>query len=513
IAGIATALALKRKLKFTNFTIYERADAVGGTWRDNTYPGCGSDVPGHWYSLSTDLNPYWQNYYANQPELRAYWERLWRDNSLVRHTVFGTCVTFAAWNNETQRYSIELENVRTGEKKQVEAEILFWAIGGFQAPLYPKDVTGMDNFKGEMWHSARWQHDVDLRKKRVGVIGNGCSAAQLIPEITKDPSVNVINFCRTPQWYIPRACVNFQYPRWLQWIFAHLPLLLRFYRNLIMARSDLSFLIFRKDNEWLIKLAKKDLTAYIKKMAPERELKNLIPTPGCKRIIVDSGYLQSLKQSNVCLRWDTIDSIVENGIKMKSGEVIPLDVIIFSTGYSVEAEHLKVRGSKGVTIDEYFASKGGPYAYLGSCIPGFPNQFLLLGPNVASGHASIIFSEEAQINFALQLIQPVLEGKVKSFEISEDATVKYNDWLQKRLQSSVWTDCVSYYQAGRKSKTRIVATFPGPVALFWWFCRGPKWELFHGEGGERWEKERKMRKMRRWAWMTALVIVVGYLVR
>ncbi|KAH9483680.1 Baeyer-Villiger monooxygenase [Psilocybe cubensis] len=265
-------------------------------------------------------------------------------------------------------------------------------------------------------------------------------------------------------------------------------------------------------------------------MAPKEEVKNLIPNygmfrvsfcfsltvpltcvcafaaPGCKRIIVDPGYLSALKQPNVNIRWDAIDRIVEKGIQMKSGEFVPLDVIIFSTGYLTDGSNqLQIRGRDGVTLREYFESKGGPYAYLGSCIPGFPNQYLVLGPNVASGHASVIFSEEAQIQHALQLIKPVLEGKAKSFEVTEEATVKYNEWLQTRLQDSVWTDCMSYYQAGRNNKTRIVATFPGPVALFWWFCRRPRWELFRGVGAEAWEQEQKVGRITKGALLAVVV--------
>lgn len=367
---------------------------------------------------------------------------------------------------------------------------MIYAIGGFQEALYPKDIPGRERFCGEIFHSARWRHDVILKNKRVGVIGNGCSAAQFIPIISEDSSVQVINFCRTPQWYVPRR--NFRYPAWIQWMFAHVPFLMRWYRNCIMARSDIVFLIFRKDNKQLLSMTRKALSEYIKRKAPKEELKNLIPkyAPGCKRIIVDPQYLKSLNRPNVSLKWDGIETIVENGIKLKTGVVIPLDVIIFGTGYSLESPSLNVQGSSGTSIREYFESKGGPQAYLGCCIPGFPNLFTLLGPNVASGHASVIFSEEAQISFALQLIRPVLEGKAKSFEVTAEATDKYNNWLQKRLSTSVWTDCVSYYQTGKK----VSVTFPGPLTLFWWICRQPKWEKFRGIGSETWERERKVKR-------------------
>ncbi|KAJ3503773.1 hypothetical protein NLJ89_g8287 [Agrocybe chaxingu] len=503
LAGISAAIALKTRLGFEHFTIYEQADSVGGTWR-----GCGSDVPGHWYSLSTDLNPYWQTYYADQPELRAYWENLWHKYDLVRHTVLNTTVLRAEWSNDMQRYAVTLQDVKTQEKREVLAEVMFYAIGGFQAPLYPKDITGIEKFKGEVFHSARWRHDVILKNKRVGVIGNGCSAAQFVPEISEDPSVEVVNFCRTPQWYVPR--MNYRYSDFLQWIFAHVPFVMRLYRNWIMLRSDLMFLLFRKDNKAVIKVAKKYLSAYIKSKAPKEEVERLVPdfSPGCKRIIVDPGYLDSLNQPNVSLKWDPIESIVEDGIKLKTGEIVPLDVIIFGTGYLLDAGQQDVLGSKGGTILEYYANKGGAMAYLGACIPGFPNLFNLLGPNVATGHASVIFSEEAQINYAMQVIKPVLEGKAKSFEITEEATDKYNDWLQKRLKDSVWTECTSYYQANRDDKTRIIATFPGPVALFWWFCRRPKWELFRAVGAQAWQQERKISRAKKWGTLTLLLVLV-----
>ncbi|KAG5647263.1 hypothetical protein DXG03_000798 [Asterophora parasitica] len=193
LAGISTAIQLKRQLGFEDFTvfesgihnlnisqkvtqIYEKADAVGGTWRDNTYPGCGSDNPGHWYSLSTELNPNWSSYYIGQPEIRAYWEELFYKYDLPSCTKLGHSVQSAEWDSDAQLYKVAVKELATGKETHTEAEIIFYAIGGFMSPLFPKDVVGVENFKGLSWHSARWRHDVDLKGKRVGVIGNGCSA-------------------------------------------------------------------------------------------------------------------------------------------------------------------------------------------------------------------------------------------------------------------------------------------------------------------------------------------------
>ncbi|KAF5381017.1 hypothetical protein D9615_004056 [Tricholomella constricta] len=490
LAGISTAIQLKKQLGFENFTIYEKADAVGGTWRDNTYPGCGSDVPGHWYSLSTDLNPNWSSYFVNQPEIRAYWEELFYKYDFLSHTKLGHRVVSAEWDSDAQLYRVVVKETSTGKKTETEAEIMIYAIGGFMSPLFPKDITGVGKFRGLAWHSARWRHDVDLKGKRVGVIGNGCSAAQFVPIISADPSTQVINFCRTPQWYAPRG--NFKYPRWLQWIFGHVPLVMRWYRNWIMARSDIMFLIFRKDNRLLVAIAQRVLSRYIKQMAPKDQVAQLTPSyaPGCKRIIVDPGYLEALNRPNVTLSWESIKGVVEDGVELKSGEIVPLDVIIFGTGYSLEPVDLSVRGSKKTTIHEYFKEQGGATAYLGTCMPGFPNCFTLLGPNVASGHASVIFSQESQIGLAIQLIKPIIDGKAKSFEVRDEATDKYNTWLQKRLGRSVWTDCNSYYQVGGQKQTKIIATFPGPVGLFWWLTRRARWSDFIGVGAEAWEKQR-----------------------
>lgn len=176
-----------------------------GEPQDNTYPGCGSDVPGHWYSLSSELNPDWSAYYVTQPEIREYWERVYYKHNLQRYTVLNTAVVSADWDSAKQLYHIVLKNTESGEETASDAEIIIWAIGGFVAPQYPEDIPGAEKFKGLVWHSARWRHDVDLKGKKVAVIGNGCSAAQFIPEISEDPSVEVVNFCRTAQWFVPRV--------------------------------------------------------------------------------------------------------------------------------------------------------------------------------------------------------------------------------------------------------------------------------------------------------------------
>ncbi|KAJ3503644.1 hypothetical protein NMY22_g18178 [Coprinellus aureogranulatus] len=503
IAGIAMAIRLKRDAGFDNFTIYERAGSVGGTWR-----GCGCDIAGHWYSLSTDLNPHWKTRYPTQPEIYEYWNSLWRKYNLDRHTKLNTEVSFARWDASKQMYEISLQG-RDGMKSRVEANIVVYATGGFYGPKYPPGLE-LDKFQGDAFHAARWNHEVDLKGKTVGVIGNGCSAAQFVPEIAKDPSVKVVNFARTPQWYLPQA--NHSYPPLVRWIFANIPGVMRAYRNWLLVRSDMVWPLFHNKRGSIVKSARKRFTKYIEEHAPREYIKDLIPSyaPGCKRLILDPGYLASLHQPNVSLRFDPLQSIVEDGIKLRSGETVPVDVVIFGTGYNLYPVELKAQGSRGTTLADYWKSKEGPQAYLGTCYPGFPNLYTLLGPNVATGHASVVFSQEAQIQLILQLIKPVLDGTVQSFEVTDEATDKYNDWLQKRIGNSVWSECRSFYNEVDGKKAKNTATFPGPVTLFWWFCRTPQWEVFRAVGGEAWEKRQSLARYKRWSlWTLLLAAAVG----
>ncbi|KAH7889434.1 hypothetical protein F5I97DRAFT_1994531 [Phlebopus sp. FC_14] len=501
ISGIAMAVNLRTKLKYYNFVVYEKASNVGGTWRDNTYPGCGSDVPGHWYSLSTELNPLWDSYYVSQPEIQTYWECIYRKHDLLSHTVFDTNVKLVEWDDIAHVHKVTLENTLTGETTQVVAEIVISAVGGFTAPLFPKDLPGVETFTGSLWHSLHWRHDVDLKGKRVGVIGNGCSATQFLPVISAEPTTEVINFSRSPQWFARRS--QYRYPQWIKWAFAHVPLLMKAYRSSIMIRvssfplsralpltgtskADLLWILY-KDKLPIGNLAGKLMTRYMRATAPAKYIHKLIPSypPGCKRIVVDPGYLAALHRPNVSLRWDTIQEIVEDGIMLSTGEKIPLDVIIFATGFYMVDKRLSFRGLNGVAQEEYFESEGGATAYYGTLFPGFPNYFSIVGPNSGTGHASLIYSIEVQIDYILKLIRPIVDGEVKALHVKPEATTRYNVWIRKRLENTIFLSCFSYYRGDSRAGGRNVATFPGMLTLFWWITRKPRWDDFEVVGGER----------------------------
>ncbi|KAI5119484.1 hypothetical protein M0805_009508 [Coniferiporia weirii] len=426
VAGIATAIAFKRQLGFDNFIIYEKSSDIGGTWRDNTYPGCSSDAAVHWYSLSTDPNPNWSTYVVLQPEIQAYWKSLIKKYSLSDKLVFNTCVMSAVWDDAMQRYCITLRDEKSGVERREYAEAIVSATGMFSEPSYPKNIGAMDNFDGPIFHSARWRHDVSLSGKRVGVVGNGASAAQIIPRISTDSTVEVTNFCRTPTWHI--QSLNFTYPTWVKWVFSQVPFVLKIYRFWIAVGIG-----YRQ--------YKQAMTKFMKANAPQKYIGKLIPSypPGCRRLIFDTGYLQALYRPNMSLEWDEIDKIVPNGIAMKDGRIVPLDVIVLATGFDLEGVYIDVKGREGKTLKGYFEEQKGPAAYMGTTVPGFPNFFLVFGPNTVTGHASVLYSDETQINYIIQLLKPIIEKKVKSFTVRAAPTDAYNKLIHRRLDETTYT--------------------------------------------------------------------------
>ncbi|KAI0052204.1 FAD/NAD-P-binding domain-containing protein [Auriscalpium vulgare] len=502
--GLGVGIALKRQWGYEDFVIFEKASEIGGTWRDNTYPGCGSDVPIHWYSYSTDLKSDWKRSHGSQAEIQQYLLDVTEKYALRAHCLFDTAVVSANWDSSISLWQIVTENFKTGKKTTTTAKILISAVGPLSEP-HISSIAGADDFKGETFHSAQWRHDVVLHGKRVAVIGNGCSATQLVPVISEDPAVNVVNFCRTPMWLVPGDIPA--YSELSKWIFTHIPFAMRLHRNKIMFQYDIRFLLFRGKTNFLTRGLAKSQTKYIKQRAPKEYHDKIIPTypPGCKRLVRDTNYLASLHRPNVSQNWDGIAAVTENGLRLKTGEKVPFDVIIYATGFVTEKFPVTIKNTHSETVNEYWERHGGPAAYLGTTLPTFPNFIIIEGPNTATGHASVVFTEETQINYALQLMKPVLSGDLASFEPTAAASDAYNSHLQRRLDASVWTQCASWYRVGAQG--RIFSVFPGPVALFWWWLRAPRWGDYTltGKGKAAWERRRKVKSVLWWLGVLGLV--------
>jgi cation diffusion facilitator CzcD-associated flavoprotein CzcO len=492
--GMAFAIALKRQLNFQDFIIYEKGPDVGGTWRDNIYPACASDVGIHLYSLSSDLKHDWKRELGTQPEIQAYWKNLAKKYSLYQQTIFNSKVISAEWNSAEQRYHIVVEDLKTGQTTFTTAQILISATGVLEVPRLPPSsiMPGIQSFKGEHFHSARWDYSVCLRGKRVAVIGNGSSASQFVPRIAQDPSTFITNFWRTPAWFFPRT--NTPYSPFEKWVFKYIPFAKRIHRAQVYFRLELNYLLFRSAT--VQSLMMKYLTKSMLAISPPEYHDKIIPNfpPGCKRIIIGKSYLESMNQPNVKINWDGIAEVVPEGILTKKGEKIPFDVIIYATGFVTDQYPLSIRGIDGRTIEDYYRSTGGPQAYLGITTPGFPNLYILGGPNTATGHNSFIFTEELQIGYSLQLIKPVLEGTVSSFEVTAEATDAYNKKLQKRFLSSVFVHCASWYRAGGDGK--ISAIFPFSTLTYRWWLLWPNWSHYKCIRAERWLKQRRQSRLK-----------------
>ncbi|KAL6301962.1 FAD/NAD-P-binding domain-containing protein [Sparassis latifolia] len=482
LGGLSFGIALKQQLGFENFTIYEKAAEIGGTWRDNTYPGCNSDTPSHWYSLSTELNPNWTSTCVPGSELQEYWTHVAKKHALYEHTVFHMKVVSAGWDSEKQLYNIELEDVRSRTRTFTTAQILISAVGYLMDPIFPPGLRGLDKFKGDLFHSGRWDHTVDFRNKRVGVVGCGASAAQFIPILLEDSTVQIVNFCQTPSWFVDLKITPISDRQ--RWIFAHVPFALRLYRNwLVITGYILPPYLRRLRGTTHVEDVS---TALIKQRAPAKYHDKLIPTypAACRRLVMDPGYLAALHRPNISLNWDGIAEVTEDGILTKTGEVIPFDVIIFGTGFSTDTHPVSIKGTQE-TLQAYSAAHGGPTAYRGVTVPGFPNFYIIGGPNTTTPNTSYIFTHEVEINYAIQLVAPVVRGLASSFEVTARACDAYNAWLQAKIAGSDWMLCHSWYRTGGNGKN--FGIFPGSILQFWWLLRSPAWGNYTVVGGARWE--------------------------
>ncbi|KAJ7184661.1 hypothetical protein C8R46DRAFT_1299959 [Mycena filopes] len=481
IGGMIMAIELKR-MGCSNFTIIEKAAEVGGTWRDNIYPGCSSDVAIHLYSLSTDMKPDWVHSRAFQPAIQEYWIQLAFKHDLYPNIVFNRKVISAHWDIRTQKYQIITE-AGDGSLIPLEAAILVSAIGLLEVPRFP-DIPGISSFRGDSFHSARWNYAVPLAGKRVAVIGSGASATQFVPIISEDPTVQVTQFFRSPTWVfpsvepLPRAVIEYinnqgqirkEFSSVEKWLFRYVPLYARIFRNCIFLWNELLYLgVF--GNTTVSLYAQEFVKGYMKKSTPAEYADRLIPSDpdhSCKRIVYDTNYLASLARPNMSLVSVPIESIGEEGVFTQNG-LQAADVIIYSTGYITDDYPINIKGTEQ-TVSEYYRAHGGPTAYLGTAIPGFPNFFTLFGANTATGHTSVVFAEEVQVQYILQLIRPLLAGEISSVEVTAEATDAYNRKIQSRLLGFAWSKCRSWYRAGNNGKPpNILASDLMIIVGEWW---------------------------------------------
>jgi cation diffusion facilitator CzcD-associated flavoprotein CzcO len=436
-SGLGTAIRLEQQ-GMTDFVVLERGDDVGGTWHFNTYPGCACDIPSHLYSFSFAPNPEWSQTYSRQPEIRDYL-RATADRFGVRPYIrFGANVRSADWDDEAQRWEIETS------AGNFRAHVLISAAGPLTEPKIP-DIPGLDSFEGATFHSARWDHDVDLKGKRVASIGTGASAIQYVPEIQKEVAQLTV-FQRTPPWIFPHS--NREFTQIEKRVYRLSPQLQKIARGGVYVARESAIVAFVK-NPKLMRVAEAIAKRHMRKEIADPELiEKITPdyTIGCKRILPSNKWYPALSQDNVELVTSGVKEVREHSIVDADGVEREVDAIIFGTGFEVVDMPVAqlVRGRDGNTLGETW--KGSPRAHLGTAIPGFPNFFMLLGPNTGLGHNSMVYMIESQINYVLDALRTMDERGAGAVEVREDAVAGFNEAIDKQLEGTVWnTGCASWY--------------------------------------------------------------------
>jgi cation diffusion facilitator CzcD-associated flavoprotein CzcO len=436
-SGLGMAIRLKQA-GMHDFTVLERADEVGGTWQANTYPGCACDVPSHLYSFSFAPNPEWTQTYSTQPEIWSYLRRCADEFGVRPHIRLGCSVESATWLEDARRWELE---TTTGT---LRARALVAGMGPLTEPRIP-DLPGLDDFEGETFHSARWNHDYDLTGKRVASIGTGASAIQYVPEIQKQVAQLHV-FQRTAPWVVPHS--SRAITRLERRAYRAFPALQKLVRGGIYAGREALVLGFVK-NPRLMKVVERLARRHMRDQISDPELLEQVTpdyTIGCKRILPSNRWYRTLGRPNVELVTAGVREVRARSLVDGDGVERPVDAIVFGTGFRVTdipAAH-RVRGRGGRLLDDLW--HGSPRAYMGSTIAGFPNLFFLLGPNTGLGHSSMVYMIESQIAHVLAALRHMNDHGAETVEVRADAQQRFNAELDRRMQGTVWnTGCASWY--------------------------------------------------------------------
>ena len=448
--GLGAAIRLRQQ-GIDDFLVFERAGDIGGTWRDNSYPGCACDVPSHLYSFSFAPNPSWSRSFSSQPEIWAYLSECAQRFEILPRLRLGHEVRQASWDDGRQHWRVDTSGGTW------TADVLIAATGPLSEPSVPA-LPGLDSFEGTAFHSARWDHDHDLTGRQVAVVGTGASAIQFVPEI--QPRVGRLRiFQRTAPWVLPRrdrALTGAE-----RRLFRTVPATQRLARSSIYwAREGLTAAFLHPR---LMRLPQRLALRHLREAVPDPGLRaRLTPdyTLGCKRVLLSNDYLPALTRQNVEVVTAGIDEVRPHGIVTDDGVEHPADTIIFGTGFHVSDMPFgdRVRGRAGRTLAQVW--QGSPKAYLGVAVAGFPNLFLLLGPNTSLGSTSVVLMIEAQVEYVLRALELMRTAGVATVEPRPEAQRAFLAEVDARMRPTVWSagGCASWYidRTGRNS-----ALWPG----------------------------------------------------
>ncbi len=452
-SGLAMAAALLREGE-RDFVVLERASDIGGTWRDNAYPGCACDVPSHLYSFSFAPNPNWSNTFSPQGEIWRYQLDVSAKLGVDPYVRANAGVTKASWSDDTQRWTVETE------RGTVTARILVSGTGPLCEPLIP-DLPGLASFQGETFHSARWNHDYDLRGKRVAVVGTGASAIQFVPRI--QPQVGHLTvFQRTPPWILRRPSRPITPIE--RFVYRRFPVAQRAMRGIIYGSRELLMLPYkyaRPTGRILRGIAEAHLRMQVKdpvlreKLRPDFEV-------GCKRILISNDYLPALGKPNVEVVTHGVTEVRERSIVAADGTEREVDAIIFGTGFHVTDQPVAelVHGRGGKRLADAW-NEGGMGSFMGTTVSGFPNLFLMVGPNTGQGHTSIIYTIESQVPYVLDALRTLNRERAGAFDLKREVQEAFVREMGDKFRGTVWTagGCKSWYLDREGRNTTLWPSF------------------------------------------------------
>ena len=450
-SGIGMASRL-RTMGIDDVVVLDRGNDLGGTWRDNSYPGAACDIPSNLYSFSFALNPDWSRSFPPQPEIWDYMRTCVDRFGVGDMLRCGEDVAEARWDAEGLRWTVQ-----TTVGHEYSAPVLIWATGSLSEPTIP-DFPGLDRFRGKVFHSAKWEHGYDLRAKRVCVVGTGASAIQFVPQIQPVVSHLVLHQ-RTPPWIIPRRDRKVSPLR--KALYRHVPVTQRLARLRIYLTLEFLLSIFIAQGRRRVAGMKKLSLDHLRAQVPDESLRaRLTPhyAPGCKRVLLSDDYYPSLSQPNVEVIDSPVASFTEHEVVGQDGIARPVDVVIMGTGFEAAeppyAEHIV--GAGGARLSEVWKAEGAE-AYVGCTVAGFPNLFLMIGPNATLAHNSMIYMIESHINYIASAMAFLSRPGVRSVEVKRNVQRRYNDALQHTLEHSVWVEggCGSWYLDHRGRNTTL----------------------------------------------------------
>lgn len=458
--GLGAAIRLQAE-GYTDFVLLEGASEVGGTWRENIYPGCACDIPSHLYSYSFELNPKWSAAYAEQPEILDYLKNCTQKYQLRDKIYFNQQVTSMVLDEEALVWKVKTQQGTTWCFK-----LLVTAIGPLHVPKIP-DFEGRDSFEGEQMHSAAWRSEVSLKNKRVAVIGTGASAIQLVPRIADE--VALLNvFQRTAPWVFPKSETGTA--RWSQRLFKVLPVSQPLIRQGLYWFMEYTGRGLFRDN-MIRRITKRMAEDYLTAQVSDPTLRDRLRpnyTVGCKRRLPSDNYYPTFQQDHVELVTEGIERILPKGILDQSGTEHKLDVIIYATGFHVAdftKRNMEVRGMEGKELFHHWTYEGAE-AYYGTTISGYPGLFYILGPNTGLGHSSVLHMVESQINYLLAYLKQLEQHPQGALlNVKSEAQETFNQRIQQQLASMVWSDgsCTSWYL---DSRGRNATMWPGHTRSF-----------------------------------------------